>query len=345
MVSADSSSQSRAALDPERFHVKRKLKSRRSMTDRVFRAIARAGGALVLVIMILIGIFLAVRAFTALRVAGWSFLTTEQWSPNSGHGHFGIAAVMTGTALIALVALAVALPLSLGTALYISEYAPRTVQRFLISIIDLMAAVPSIVFGMWGAYLLQWRLDSVARWLSDWFYWIPLFQVPGVKRDDPLATPTTYTASTFMAGLVVGLMITPIAASVMREAFSQAPIGEREGAYALGATRWGMIRAVVLPFGKGAVIGGAMLGLGRALGETMAVVLIISAVFTINPHILEHGGSSISSLIALQFTEATPFGLSALFAAGLSLFGVCLVVNFIAAQIVARSRSGAVSEA
>jgi phosphate transport system permease protein len=131
----------------------------------------------------------------------------------------------------------------------------------------------------------------------------------------------------------------------MREAFSQAPPGEREGAYALGATRWGMIRSVVLPFGRGAVIGGTMLGLGRALGETIAVVLIISPVFKIEPHILQNGTSSISSLIANLYGESSLFGISALMAAGLALFALTLVVNFAAAWVVSRSRSGAVSDA
>ena len=340
VVSEDPST---AGQVPGRTPRKRNLRSRLSVSDLVFRGIARAGGSVALIIMILVGTFLAYRAFPALHKAGWSVLTTQTWNPNGGG--FGIAAVMVGTGLIALVALVVTVPLSLGTALYISEYAPRRLKRFLISIVDLMAAVPSVIFGLWGAYLLEWRLDSAARWISDWFYWIPLLQVPGVQRNDPLASLTSYTSSTFMAGIVVGLMITPIAASVMREAFSQAPVGEREGAYAIGATRWGMIRAVVLPFGKGAMIGGTMLGLGRALGETMAVVLIISPVFAIQPHILEHGTSSVSSLIALQYSESTPFGISALFAAGLVLFAMTLLVNFIAARIVARSRSGAVSEA
>jgi phosphate transport system permease protein len=144
----------------------------------------------------------------------------------------------------------------------------------------------------------------------------------------------------------VGLMITPIAGSVMREAFGQAPVGEREGALALGGTRWGMIKSVVLPFGRGAMIGGLMLGLGRALGETMAVLLIISPVYAIQPHILQHGTSSISSLIALQYAQAAGnFSISALMAAGLALFVITMGVNFIAAQIVSRSRSGALSEA
>jgi phosphate transport system permease protein len=293
--------------------------------------------------MILIGVFLAGNASTALRKAGWSFLTTQSWNANGGS--FGVAAVMVGTALIALTAVAVAFPLSIGTALYISEYAPKALQRLLIAMLDLMAAVPSVVFGLWGSYLLQWRILPLARWINDWFYWIPIFQVSRIDRSNPLTPLTSYTASTFIAGIVVGLMITPIAGSIMREAFGQAPPSEREGAYALGSTRWGMIRAVVLPFGTGAMIGGTMLGLGRALGETMAVLLIISPVYAIQPHILQSGTSSVSSLIASQYSEATHFGISALFAAGLCLFGITLLVNFIAAQIVSRSRSGAASEA
>ncbi len=186
---------------------------------------------------------------------------------------------------------------------------------------------------------------ALSKWISTWFFWIPIFQVSGVQRGDPTVPATTYTSSTFMAGTVVSLMITPIACSIMREAFSQAPIGEREGAVALGATRWGMIRSVVLPFGQGAMIGGVMLGLGRALGETIAVALIISPDYIIQPHILQKGASSISSLIALNYQETTPFGISALMAAGLALFALTLVVNLFAAQIVARSRSGAVSDA
>jgi phosphate transport system permease protein len=156
---------------------------------------------------------------------------------------------------------------------------------------------------------------------------------------------SVYSASTFIAGVVVAMMVMPIQCVVMREVFSQVPPGEREGAFALGATRWGMIRVVTLPFGQGGIIGGTMLGLGRALGETIAVLLIISPRFDINFHILESGAISVSSLIASRYTEASGFGLSALMAAGLALFAVTLVVNFTASWFIARSRSGASSEA
>jgi phosphate transport system permease protein len=242
------------------------------------------------------------------------------------------------------VAIIVAVPLSVGTALYISEFAPRQLKRTLISLVDLMAAVPSVVYGLWGVFFLQSHVGGVARWISTYFGWIPVFDVPEADPRDPLASASVYTTSTFIAGLVVALMVTPIATSVMREAFSQAPIGEREGAYALGATRWGMIRTVVLPFGRGGIIGGIMLGLGRALGETIAVYMILSFLFEIQPHILQSGGSSISALIALRHGEAGAFSTSALMAAGLALFMVTLVFNFSAGLVIARSRSGAASE-
>jgi phosphate transport system permease protein len=322
---------------------RRNLKAKLPASDLVFRGVARAGGLFVLVLMVLVGTFLFYRAQQALRTAGWSFLTTQQWHP--GGGGFGIAAVMVGTILIALVAISIAVPLAIGAALYISEYAPRRLQSLLVSVVDLMAAVPSVVYGLWGFAYLQWRMVSLSRWINDWFFWIPLFKVNGVTRHFTGGTDTFYTSSTFIAGTVVAMMVVPIASSIMRQAFSQAPASEREGAYALGATRWGMIRAVVLPFARGAMIGGTMLGLGRALGETIAVALIISPEFAIQPHILQAGGSSISSLIALRYGAAEPFALSALMAAGLALFALTLVVNFVAAAIVTRSRSGALSDA
>lgn len=319
----------------------RKIKLVRDTADRVFRGVATSSGVLVLSIMLLIGAFLGIRASQALHTAGFAFLTTQAWDP--ANEHLGIAGILTGTILIALVAIVVGVPLSTAAALYITEYAPRQLRQVLISVIDIMAAIPSVVYGLWGFFFLQSRVAPVSAWIYHYFRWIPIFNVDGVTPDAPAPSLTIFTASTLIAGLVVGIMVTPVITSIMREVFSQVPLGEREGAFALGATKWGVIRSVVLPFGKGGMIGGSMLGLGRALGETVAVYLIISPVFTIQPHILQSGAISVSSLIALQFSEANSFGLSALMAAGLALFLLTLVINFAASTVVARSRSGASS--
>lgn len=319
----------------------REITTKVDRPDLIFRGIIRTSGIAVLTVMSLIGVFLAYRAGKALNVAGWSFVTEQAWEPDSGK--FGVAAIIVGTILIAVVAICIAVPLAIAVALYISECAPRRLQSTFVSLVDLMAAVPSIVYGLWGLFFLQSNVTGVARWISTYFGWIPFLSVEGADPTDPLSPSTVYTSSTFIAGIVVALMVAPIICSVMREVFSQAPSGEREGAYALGSTKWGMIRTVVLPFGKGGMIGGTMLGLGRALGETIAVYLIISPVFIIQPRILESGTSSVASLIALRYGEATNFGTSALMAAGLALFLMTLVVNFIASSVVARSRSGAES--
>lgn len=299
-------------------------------------------GLVVLLIMAAVGLFLGSQALQALTATGLSFLTTAAWEPD--RGRFGIAAVLTGTISIALVAVTLSFPLASCTALFITEVASRRVKQTLIAMVDLMAAVPSVVYGLWGLFFLQGEVLGLARWISTWFGWIPFFKVNGADPTNPLANESVYTSSTFIAGIVVALMVMPIQCSVMREVFSQAPPGEREGAFALGATRWGMVRAVVLPFGRGGMIGGTMLGLGRALGETIAVLLIISPSFTINTHILQSNGNSVAALIAARFSESSNFGLSALMAAGLALFALTLVINFTASAFVARSRSGALSE-
>jgi phosphate transport system permease protein len=319
----------------------RPLRSARGLSDRLFGLAAHGGGVLVLLIMTLVGLFLAIRGAEAIGEAGPSFLTEQDWEPNSGR--FGIAAVLFGTVTIAGIAILVALPLALGTATYIAEYAPAGVRNLLVGIVDLMAAIPSVVYGLWGMFWLEGRLLPVAQWISTYLGWIPIFDVPAFDPDDPLATPTVFTASALLAGLVVAMMVAPIAASIMREVFTQAPVGEREGALALGSTRWGMIRSVVYPIGRGGIIGGTMLGLGRALGETIAVYLVISPVFVINWHVLSTGTNSISSLIALRYGEASSFELSGLMAAGLVLFLITMLVNFGAGIIVQRSRSGAAS--
>ncbi len=321
----------------------RALTIRKGPSDRAFDGITSASGVLVLVFMGAVGLFLALEALQSLEAVGLSFLTETSWEPD--RGEFGIASVLLFTVLIALVAVAIALPVSVATALFIAEVAPAWLRSWLISLVDLMAAVPSVVYGLWGLYLMQGQVIGLSRWLNTWFGWIPFFAVEGADPTSPLASSTVYTASTFVAGVVVAMMVMPIQCVVMREVFSQVPPGEREGAFALGSTRWGMMRVVTLPFGRGGMIGGTMLGLGRALGETIAVLLIISPRFDINFHVLEAGSNSVSALIASRYSESSEFGLSALFAAGLALFIVTLVVNFTASWFVARSRSGASSEA
>ncbi len=310
--------------------------------DRAFMGLHRTSALVVLAVFTAIGVFLGVQAFQAIKVAKFSFLTTQAWQPDIHH--FGIAGILADTVLIALVAVVIAIPISLGMSLYISEVAPQRIKRTLVSLVDLMAAVPSVVYGLWALFFLQGRTIGIARWLSVWLGWIPIFKVDDSGATNPTDLGHEFTATTFVAGIAVSLMVIPILSSVMRETFSQAPLGEREGAYALGATRWGMIRSVVLPFGKGGIIGGTMLGLGRALGETIVVILIISPVFTTNWHILQTGGNSVSALIANLVGDSSAFGISALMAAGLALFVLTLIINFSASAVVARSRSGAESD-
>jgi len=302
----------------------------RSSGDRFYRGLSKMGGLLTLALLFLIGLFLLLRALPALQRAGFAFFTTAAWQPDSPGGHFGIAAVMYWTGVIAFIALTIAVPLSLSIGLFITEYAPAGVRKILTSMVDLMASIPSLIYGMWGLFFLQPRMIGLSAWLSKHAGFIPIFR----------AQRPVYASSAFIAGTVVSLMVLPITTSVMREVFSNTPPNEKEAALALGSTRWGMIRTVVLPFGRGGIIGGSMLGLGRALGETVAVAIIISPTFLVSPRILESGANSVAALIALRFGEAKSGGLPALMAAGLTLFLVTLCVNSLAAVIVNRSRSG-----
>ena len=309
--------------------------------DRTFRGVARAIGLTVLFLTGSIALFLGYQAIPTLQRYGLGFFTNTQWLPQQDI--VGMAAVLLGTVEVALVALVVGFPLALITALYISEYAPNWLKGPAVAAVDLMAAVPSIVYGLWGFFLLQPQAIHVSRWLAQHAGWFPLFHVD----TDPNAASwaqTRFTASAFIAGLAVSMMVIPLACAVMRSVFASAPLGEREAALALGATRWGMIRSVVIPFGRGGIIGGTMLALGRALGETVAVLLIISPAFEIKPSILSVGTETTSALIAGLFGEASHAQLSALLTAGFVLFVLTLVVNTIAAVFVNRSRSGALTE-
>ena len=306
-------------------------------SDRIFTRAVRSAAVSTLVVMGLIGLFLTLRAMPALKVAKWHFLTEHQWLPEVNT--FGVASLLWGTILIALIALVAAVPVAFGAALFISEYAPRQLKSVLITLTDLMAAVPAVVYAMWGFFWLQDNLLQVSKFLSDTFGPVlPFMRVSGGESE------SAYTSSAFIAGIAVSAVVLPTITSVMREVFSQAPVSEREGAIALGATKWGMIRTVVLPFGRGGVIGGIMLGLGRALGETIVVLLIISPTFEFTTHPLQSGTNSIAPHIALRSTESSGIALAGLLACGLVLFGFTLLINTAAGFIISRSRSGAATE-
>lgn len=307
--------------------VAREIDTSPGRQDRIFRWIAAGAAAATLSLIVLVTIFLTREAWPAVDVAGWSFLTGRAWSPSAGAGSFGIAAMMYGTVVTAVVAMAITVPVSVATALFINEYAPVRARSGLTSLVDLMAAIPSLVYGMWGLFFLEPRLFGIENWLTTHLDFVPIFRVEG-----PLG------ASLFNAGLIVSLMTLPITTSIVREVLAQVPRAEVEAALALGGTRWATIRSVILPFGRPGIVGGSMLGLGRALGETIAVTLILNFQHVITPRILESGGVTVASVIAVSFGEAQELGISALMAAGLALFLVTLVVNLFAAVVVERSR-------
>jgi phosphate transport system permease protein len=239
-----------------------------------------------------------------------------------------IAPLAFGTVLAATVAVVIAVPLAVAVALFISHIAPRRLALSLAYVVDLLAAIPSIVYGLWGIFVLGPAIVPILDWLVGKFSWIPFF-----------AGPASVTGRTMLtAGVVLAVMILPVVSAVSREVFSQTPRRLEEGALALGATRWEMIRMAVLPFGKSAVISGSMLGLGRALGETMAVTIILSTAGIVSFNLVSQENSTpIAANIALKFPESSGVDVNALIASGLVLFGITLVVNVVARLIISRS--------
>ena len=299
--------------------------------DRVFLNLSRGAGVLLLLIMAAIGAFLLDKALPALRADTANFFTTRDWLPDAAPPVFGIAALVWGTVLSSIIALALALPVGVGIALFISHYAPRRLATALGYVVDLLAAVPSVIYGLWGALWLVPHLLPLHHWLNDQFGWIPLF-----------GGTVTGAHTLFTAGVILAIMILPIISAVSREVFLQVPRAHEEAALALGATRWEMIRTAVFPFGRPGVISAAMLGLGRALGETMAVAMVLSVGFGISLDILVQNGVTFASNIALKYAEAQStgkaVGLGALIASGLVLFVITLVVNMGARMIIARRK-------
>jgi phosphate transport system permease protein len=309
--------------------VRRVLADLPSRADRAFRRVTTGAGLSMLAILVVIGFFLVYRSGPAFDASGFGFFTTVKF--DAANGALGVLGLLYGTVVVALIAICVAVPLSILAALYITEYASGRLRGYLTGLVDLLAAIPSLLYGLWGFSFLGPQVVPVSAWLTDNFGWFP----PFAHQEN-----TLFLNSMFIAGLVVSLMVLPITTSVIREVFSQTPAGEKEAALALGGTRWGMVKTVVLPFGRGGIIGGSMLGMGRALGETIAVSLLLPQVPQISTHVLQFGGATISGFIANN-SGASGLALSGLMAAGLVLFVFTLATNFTASVIISRSRSGA----
>jgi phosphate transport system permease protein len=297
--------------------------------DRIFSGLSRGSGILLLVVMAAIAVFLTVRAVHAISKDHTNFLTTFEWTPSLNPPTFGIAVLAYGTVVSAIIAMIIAVPIAIGIALFITHYAPRRLGGPIAYVIDLLAAVPSIIYGLWGALFLVPHLNGLNLWLDKYFGWTVIFD-----KSDPNSSPR----SLFTVGILLAIMILPIITNVSREVIRQVPRMHQEAALALGATRWEVIRMSVLPFARSGIISASMLGLGRALGETMAVATVLSANSELSAHLLDIGGGTFSQNIVAKFGEATDFGRDALIASGLVLFVITLVVNGAARVIIARRK-------
>ncbi len=300
----------------------RPVKTRQRPGDRVFSNGALTAGALILAVLAAVASFLILQSIPA-------FTTPPDEIQILGGETFWtyVGPLVFGTLWSAALALIMAVPLAIGIALFISHYAPRRLAQGLGYIIDLLAAVPSIVFGLWGGNVLAPAVQPFYTWLTEHFGWIPLF-----------AGPASGTGRTILtASVVLAVMVLPIITALTREIFLQTPVLHEEAALALGATRWEMIRMTVLPFGRPGIISASMLGLGRALGETIAVATVLSSSGAVNFALLTSDNpTTIAANIALSFPEAYGVNVDVLIATGLILFAITLVVNSIARYIVSR---------
>lgn len=300
--------------------------------DRLFSAAATGSGIFVVILVTLVGLFLLVQAVPSLMNNQANFLTSTEWIPAGSAPRFGIAAVLWATVVTSVIAMVVAVPLGVAVALFITQYSPPWLAKPAAVIIDLLAAVPSIVFGFWGLSVAGQYFQPIMEFVSRSLGFIPFFKDVGFSAKSTLA----------FAGVILAFMILPIITAISREVFQQVPTAHKEGALALGATKWEMIRVAVLPFGKPGVISGAMLGLGRALGETLAVMILLSTLNSSAPWTwsIFNGGETFASKIALNAGEFdTPQKTGAFIAAGLVLFVLTFVVNSIARTVINRRKA------
>jgi phosphate transport system permease protein len=302
--------------------------------DRLFGGAATGAGLLVIAIVTLIAVFLLSLAVPALSRDGANFLTSTEWDVAGDHPRFGIANLLWTTVASSVIAMLIAVPLGVGVALFVTQYAPRWLSRPAASLVDLLAAVPSIVYGLWGAYVFGPHITGLQSGLSSVLGWIPFFS----NSTGGVASSGTI----FFVGIVLSIMVLPIVTALSREVFAQTPVTHKEAALALGATRWEMIRTAVLPFGRPGVVSASMLGLGRALGETVAVAIILSSLAngTAWSFSLFNGGETFASKIANNAGEFdSPQKTGAFIAAGLVLFILTFIVNAIARIVIERRKA------
>ncbi|GAB3024867.1 phosphate ABC transporter permease subunit PstC [Mycobacterium bourgelatii] len=288
--------------------------------ERLFKFAASAAGSAIVVAIGLIALFLLVRAIPALRANDANFFTSAKFETSTDRVAFGIRDLFMVTVLSSITALVLAVPIAVGIAVFLTQYAPQRLSRPFAAMVDLLAAVPSIVYGLWGIFVLAPQIEPLARFLNENLDWIFLFS----KGNVSLAGGGTI----FTASIVLAVMILPIITSVSREVFRQTPKMQIEAAQALGATKWEVIRTTVLPFGRSGVIAASMLGLGRALGETVAVLIILRSAAKPGNWSLFDGGYTFASKIAsaaAEFSEPLPTG--AYISAGFALFVLTFVVN------------------
>jgi phosphate transport system permease protein len=298
------------------------------LPDRLFKNLATGSGLLVVLLIAAMAVFLISQALPALIHDKANFLTSRVWDVSGGALRFGIPDLVWVTVVSSLVAMMLAVPIAIAVALFLTQYAPPRLAAPFAYLVDLLAAVPSIIFGLWGLKVLGPHVGPVQDFLIKILGWIPLFKGPAL------------TGTIFLASVVLAIMILPIVTALSREVFDQTPSTHKEGALALGATKWEMIRTAVLPFGAGGVTSAAMLGLGRALGETIAVTIIMST----NPGAwsfsLFTGGETFASRIANNASEFdSPLKAGAFISAGLVLFILTFIVNAIARIIIERRKA------
>lgn len=297
--------------------------------DRIFNRSVAAAAFTSLIVLGGIAIFLGIQTIPIFQTQGLSFLTTTAWDTATEPPTIGIWGMLYGSVLLAVIGMVIAVPVAVLLAVYMVFLAPQRVAKVLTNVIDLMAAVPSVIIGIWAFYVLNPAAEEWQALLNQYLGWIPLFQT-----DSPnfLGTP-------FIAGLVLAIMMIPIITSVSREVLSRTPPELINAAESLGCSLWTMLRYVALPYGRGGIVGGIMLGLGRALGETIAVFFVLKIVFDVNwYHIIQSGGGSVATLIVSRFGEVSgEYDLQALLAAGFFLFVGTLIVNLIANLIVSRT--------